>query len=113
LNLDEETQADWDRTLTARFEGIRGQDEAAYGRYCASFDVAVDWLRVGDTAQAIAAVNGVFQNRPRYDVRLSYSLWIPGIDGIRDDPRSREALSEALELTGMSGGTLRRAQETD
>lgn len=113
LGLDRATQTDWDRTLAARFEAIRDQDKTAYAQCCASFNVAVDWLMVGDTVQAIRAITEVFLNGPRYDVRLLYSLWLPGLDGIRNDPRFQEAFSAALDLTGLSGATLRRAQGTE
>ena len=109
LGLDEATQAAWDRTLAARFEALRTQDAAAYAQCCASFNVALDWLMVGDTVQAIRSIPEVFRRGPRYDVRRVFSLWRPGLDGIRGDPRFQEAFSEALSLTGLSAATLRRA----
>jgi len=113
LNLDEATRAVWDRALAARFEAIRNQDTVAYAQCCASFNVALDWLMLGDTVQAIRAISETFRQNPRYDVRLLYALWGPGLDGIRNDPRFRDVLSEALHLADLTGATLRRARGTE
>ena len=71
--------------------------------------MALDWLLLGDTVQAIRAISETFRQSPRYDVRLFYTLWRPSLDGIRNDPRFQEAFSEALDLTGLTGAMLRRA----
>jgi TolB-like protein len=113
LDLGEAARIDWDQTLAARFEAIRNQDSKAYARCCAEFNVALDWLMVGDTARAIRTISEAVLQSARFDARLFYSLWLPGLDGIRNDPRFQEALSEALELAGLSGATLRRAQGTE
>ena len=55
------------------------------------------------------AIGELFRGRPRYDVNLLYVLWQPDIDGIREDPRFREALDEMLDYAGLPGATLRRA----
>jgi TolB-like protein len=112
LDLDQAARIDWDRTLAARFEAIRSQDPAAYERCCAEFHVALDWLMVGDTIRAIQTISEAVRESARFDARLFYSFWHPGLDGIRNDPRFQEALSEALGLAGLSGARLRRARES-
>jgi tetratricopeptide (TPR) repeat protein len=109
LGLDEPTRAKWDRALAARFEAFRTRDAAAYARCCASFSEPRDWLMVGDTVQAIRAIGEKYRDAPRYDVRVLFSLWKQGLDGIRDDPRFQEAMSGVLDYAGLSGAMLRRA----
>jgi tetratricopeptide (TPR) repeat protein len=109
LGLDETTRAGWEQAAIARFDALRRRDASAYTRCCRMFNVPGDWLMVGDTVQAIQAIGELFRGRPRYDVNLLYVLWQPDIDGIREDPRFREALDEMLDYAGLPGATLRRA----
>ena len=109
LGLDETVRASWDGAGAARYEALRNRDASAYARCCASFNEAGDWLVVGDTARAIQAILDRFHQRPRTDVNSLYPLWQPDLDGIRENPRFREALSRVLDYAGLSGAVLSRA----
>jgi TolB-like protein len=109
LGLDETIRARWDEAGAARYEALRNRDPSAYARCCAVFNEPRDWLAVGDPARAIQAIRDLYHQRPRYDVNSLFPLWEPDLDGIRDDPRFREVLSEVLDYAGLSGAVLRRA----
>jgi hypothetical protein len=63
---------------------------------------------VGDTVEAIRALGVRYHESPRYDVNRLFPLWHPNLDGIREDPRFQEVLSEVLDYAGLSGAELRR-----
>ncbi len=73
---------------------------------------AQDLVELGfapDTVQAIRAIRERYRDVPKYDVNRLNPLWLPELDGIREDPRFKEALAEVLDFAGLSGAILRRA----
>jgi adenylate cyclase len=113
LGFDEATRAAWDGAGAARFAALRDRDRSGYEACCASFEDATDWMVLGDTVRAIAVLGTLFRDGPRYDVGVLFLLWAPEFDGIRNDPRFRDALSDALAYVGLSGATLRRAPPSE
>jgi TolB-like protein len=113
LGFDEMTQEMWDRAGAARFAALRDRDPAAYEACCAPWNVASDWLILGDTARAIDALRDSYRDAPKYDVNTVYGLWVPHFDGIRDLTHFQKFLSAALVHVGLPGAELRRASPED
>ena len=109
LGFDEATRAQWDGAGAARFQALREGDRVAYEACCARFEEPTDWLVLADTARAIQALEATFRDVPRYESSGLNVLWLPELDGVRQDPHFRQVLSQVLAYAGLPAAELRRA----
>ncbi len=98
-----------DRTTAAGFAALRTGDVEAYRACCREFNDPLAWIALGDTLDAIEALEDRYRDHPRYDGSELGLLWRPGLDPIRDDPRFQAALKQILAYAGLEGARLQRA----